>query len=141
MGPCILTMLLFTLSASEPIVPPAPLSIIYETFGEITVNGEVITHDIVIDKGEVRKRKKGPSKELKSKYGHTPLTPQEKIPWDCKILVVGTGIHGSLPIVDEFKEEAKRRGVELIILKTKDAVEYLKHNSSKAPNAILHITC
>ena len=120
---------------------PKPLSINYETFGEITVNAEVLTHDVVIEKGKVRRRQKGPSRKLRAKYGHTPLTPQEEIPWDCKTLVIGTGMHGRLPIVEEFKEEAKRRGVELIILKTKEAVEYFNKNVSKDLNAILHITC
>ncbi len=90
---------------------------------------------------EVRKRKKGPSRKQRAKYGHTPLTPDEKIPWGCKTLVVGTGMHGRLPIVKEFNEEAKRRGVTLVILKTKAAVEYFTKHYSKDINAVFHITC
>jgi hypothetical protein len=33
-------------------------------FGEIEVEGERYTHDVVIDGGKVRKRKKGPSKQF-----------------------------------------------------------------------------
>ncbi|MBW1810415.1 MAG: hypothetical protein JRJ87_19620 [Deltaproteobacteria bacterium] len=113
----------------------------YKKFGEIEVNNKIITHDIVIENGEVRKRKKGPSRKQRAKYGHTPLTPDEKIPWDCKTLVVGTGMYGRLPIVKEFNEEAKRRGVTLVILKTKAAVEYFLKHYSNDINAVFHITC
>ena len=45
-----------------------------------------------------------------------------------------------MPIMEEVIEEAKNRKVELIILKTHDAINILK-NSSENTNAILHITC
>jgi peroxiredoxin len=110
-------------------------------FGSITVNGKAHTEDIVIDGGEVRERDKGPSKKDKDKYGHTPLTPREKIPWGCKRLIIGTGMYGSLPVTDELKEEAKKRGVELILLKTPDAVKRFLEDSGGEVNAIFHITC
>jgi hypothetical protein len=43
-------------------------------FGEIEVEGKHYTHDLVIDGGKVRKRKKGPSKEFREEFGHTPLS-------------------------------------------------------------------
>jgi hypothetical protein len=49
-------------------------------FGEIEVEGKRYTHDVVIDGGKVRKRKKGPSKQFREKFGHTPLSAGEKIP-------------------------------------------------------------
>lgn len=121
--------------------PPAAPVISYETFGEITVDGALTRHDIVIEKGKVRKREKGPSKDEKAKYRHTPLTPREAIPWDCKVLVIGTGMHGSLPVVDEFLQEAERRGVTLIIKKTGAAVKYFLDHYDSDTNAIFHITC
>ena len=42
-------------------------------FGEIEVEGKRYTHDVVIEGGKVRKRKKGPSKQFREKFGHTPL--------------------------------------------------------------------
>ena len=60
-------------------------------FGEIEVEGKRYTHDVVIDGGKVRKRKKGPSKQFREKFGHTPLSAGEEIPWGGKRLVVGTG--------------------------------------------------
>ncbi|MFC1609684.1 hypothetical protein ACFL6C_01875 [Myxococcota bacterium] len=50
-------------------------------------------------------------------------------------------MHGRLPVVPELKQEAKRRGVKLIILKTKEAVRHFHDNFGPDVNAILHITC
>ena len=128
------------LAGADP--APKPPEIVYVKFGEIKVNGETFKKDIVIENGKVKKRKKGKSKDQKAKYGHTPLTPLEKtIPWNCKTLVIGTGKYGRLPITDEFKEEAKKRGVKLVILKMKEAVKYYVDNFGPDINAIFHITC
>lgn len=108
-------------------------------FGSIEVDGQTYEHDVVVDRGRVRKRKKGPSKPLRSRYGHTPLSAAEDIPWSCRRLVVGSGAHGALPVMDEVAEEAERRGVELVILPTRDALEELR--GTKDSNAILHVTC
>src|SRR5207248_2825265 len=67
-------------------------------FGEIEVGGKRYTHDVVIDGGKVRKRKKGPSKQFREEFGHTPLSAGEEIPWGGKQLIVGTGAHGALPV-------------------------------------------
>ena len=60
-------------------------------FGSIRVDGTTYDHDLVIHRGRVRKRKKGPSKRLRSRFGHTPLWLDEDIPWDCRRLVIGSG--------------------------------------------------
>jgi hypothetical protein len=109
-------------------------------FGSIRVDGTTFDHDLGIDRGEIRKRKKGPSKELRARYGHTPLTSHEDIPWGCRRLVIGSGAAGSLPIVDEVAEEAARRGVELIVMPTSEAIEELERSPDDT-NAILHLTC
>lgn len=109
-------------------------------FGEIKINNKTYDHDIVIENGELRKRDKGPSKAHKN-GGHTPLSIHEAIPWDCKILVIGKGMSNRLPIWNQVKEEAEKRGIELIILKTPDAVDYINKNYSENMNAVLHITC
>jgi hypothetical protein len=54
--------------------------------------------------------------------------------------VIGTGAHGSLPVMDEVQREAKRRKIELVLLPTSKAVEML-NGDSEATNAILHVTC
>ncbi len=136
-----LTVMFLVLTGTATDEVSNPPEIAYKKFGEIVVKGEKFTKDIVIEGGKVRKRKKGPSKDEKAKYGHTPLTPKEEIPWECKTLVVGTGMYGKLPVVKEFEEEAKRRGVKLVILKTEEAVKYFLENYGLDLNAIFHITC
>jgi hypothetical protein len=109
-------------------------------FGSIEVDGTTYEHDLVIDRGAVRKRRKGPSKALRSRYGHTPLSLHEDIPWECERLVIGSGAAGSLPVVDEVSEEAARRGVELVLLPTPEAIVELER-APNGTNAILHVTC
>jgi hypothetical protein len=109
------------------------------SFGCIRIDGVAYHHDVVIDRGEIRKRKKKPSKKFRDAFGHTPLSMREKIPWNCRRLVVGTGT-GALPVMEEVKHEAKRRGVELVILPTARAIEDLEQDCEKT-NAVLHVTC
>jgi hypothetical protein len=109
------------------------------SFGSIRIDGTTYEHDIVIDRGEVHKRKKKPSKKFRDDFGHTPLSAEERIPWKCRSLVIGTGT-GALPVMDEVKQEAQRRKIELRILPTAQAIEMLKAAGLET-NAILHVTC
>jgi hypothetical protein len=36
--------------------------------------------------------------------------------------VIGTGMHGRLPVLDEVAAEARRRGVEVVICPTPEAI-------------------
>ncbi len=38
---------------------------------------------MVIDRGEIRDRKKKPPKKFRNDFGHTPLSIAEDIPWEC----------------------------------------------------------
>lgn len=109
-------------------------------FGEIEIDGVTYEHDVVIDGGHLRKRKKGPSKALRAGHGHTPLSAAEDLPWACDRLVIGSGADGALPVLPEVTEEAARRGVELVIVPTVDAIELLRE-AGPGTNAILHVTC
>ena len=61
------------------------------SFGSIRIDGVTYEHDVVIDRGEVRKRQKKPSRKFREAHGHTPLSMEEEIPWKCQRLVIGTG--------------------------------------------------
>ena len=100
------------------------------SFGSIRIDGVTHEYDVVIDRGEVHKRKKKLSKEFRDAFGHTPLSVKEKIPWECRRLVIGTGT-GALPVMKEVKREAKRRKIQLLVLPTSKAIEALKKNSRK----------
>ena len=110
------------------------------SFGSLRIDGKSYENDVVVDRGEIRKRKKKPSKQFRDDFGHTPLSIEENIPWKCHRLVIGTGAHGSLPVMDEVRHEAKRRKVELVILPTSEAMKVLI-KAPKNTNAILHVTC
>jgi hypothetical protein len=110
------------------------------SFGSIEIDGVLFDHDVLIDRGEVRKRKKKPSKRFRDAFGHTPLSAEEKIPWKCRRLVIGTGAHGALPVMEEVKLEAERRQIELLILPTARAIEILER-AEEGTNAVLHVTC
>jgi len=86
------------------------------SFGSIRIDGTTYKHDVVIDRGRVRKRKKKLSKQFRDEFGHTPLSINEKIPWKCRRLVVGTGT-GALPVMEEVKQKPD------------------------GTNAVLHVTC
>ena len=109
------------------------------SFGSIRIDGTTYEHDVVIDRGEVRKRKKKPSKKFRETFGHTPISPKEAIPWNCRQLLIGTGA-GALPVMNEVKKEAERRKIKLVILPTREALRELKQEPA-ATNAILHVTC
>jgi hypothetical protein len=110
------------------------------SFGSIGIDGDTYEHDVIIDRGRIRKRKKKASKKLRDAFGHTPLSIEEDIPWKCRTLVIGTGVDGALPVMDEVKEEATRRKVQLVILPTAQAIRKLEQGL-ETTNAILHITC
>jgi hypothetical protein len=109
-------------------------------FGSLQINDEEYSKDVVLDNGRVRKRKKKLSRPFREQFGHTPLSIKEKIPWKCRRLVIGTGMAGRLPVMEEVVAEARRRGVELIKCPTPEAVRLLEANPAKT-NAILHLTC
>lgn len=110
------------------------------SFGSIRIDGATHEHDVVIDGGKVRKRKKKPSKKFKEEFGHTPLSADEEVPWNCRRLVIGTGLYGALPVMDDVKREAQRRHVELLVVPTARAIQELR-KEIKETNAILHVTC
>jgi hypothetical protein len=108
-------------------------------FGSVRIDGSTYNYDVVIDRGRVRKRKKKPSKEFRDEFGHTPLSLEEKIPWKCQRLVIGTG-GGALPVMKQVEREAQRRRIELLILPTKEAIKEL-NKKLEGTNAVLHVTC
>jgi hypothetical protein len=110
------------------------------SFGTIRIDGVEYDYDVVIDRGRVQKRKKKPSKEFRDEYGHTPLSGKEDLPWKCRRLVIGTGAHGALPVLEEVKRQADSRKVKLVVLPTAQAIEAFQKDP-KHTNAVLHITC
>jgi hypothetical protein len=110
------------------------------SFGSVQVDGVTYNHDVIIDRGRIRKRKKAASKKFRGAYGHTPLSTAEDIPWRCRRLVIGTGADGALPVMEQVREQARRRKVDLVVVPTAEAIDVLA-GTSKDTNAVLHVTC
>ena len=54
--------------------------------------------------------------------------------------MIGTGADGALPVLQQVRDEARRRKVDLVILPTAKAIGVLT-GAAAHPNAILHLTC
>lgn len=111
------------------------------SFGQVEIDGRRFDHDVVIEAGRIRRRKKGPSKGQRAEYGHTPLTPDEAIPWSAPRLIVGTGASGQLPITDDLYREAERRKVKVVARPTAEACELVASADPQSVAAVLHVTC
>ena len=108
-------------------------------FGKITINGQVYRQDLVIINNRiVEQRQKEISRNLKSRYGHTPLTTAENIPWNCKTLVIGNGFNGRMPVAEEVRARAQEMGIQLIVKRTPQAIQ---HINDLHTNLVLHLTC
>jgi hypothetical protein len=110
-------------------------------FGVLEIDGRRYDGDVILDAGTVRRRRKKPSKRFRDRYGHTPLSVEEAIPWGGRRLVIGTGMDGALPIMPEVTAEAERRGVELITCPTTEACRLLDGMEPGEAYAVLHVTC
>ena len=110
-------------------------------FGQLEIEGQRYDHDVVLEQGRIRKRRKGPSKPYRDEYGHTPLSADEAIPWDAPVLIIGSGAAGQLPVMPEVLAEAEARGVEVIVEPTRDACARLASLAPETYTAILHVTC
>ncbi|MBI5008611.1 MAG: hypothetical protein HZB98_02950 [Bacteroidia bacterium] len=108
------------------------------SFGSVTLEGVTYEKDVIIKNGKVKKRKKSKSKKFSDRFGHTPLSVEENIPWDCKTLIVGAGHSSTMPVMDEVFDLALQKGVELVVMSTPEAV---KHLDDPDTNLILHLTC
>lgn len=110
-------------------------------FGDIELEGKRYDTDVVIERGQVRRRHKKPSKPYRDRFGHTPLSAEELIPWGGPRLIVGTGADGLVPIMAEVYELAARRNVEIVVLPTKKACRLIPDVEPGEVNAVLHVTC
>jgi hypothetical protein len=47
------------------------------------------------------------------------------IPWRCRRLVIGAGADGALPVLQQVREQARRRKIDLVVLPTAEAIGVL----------------
>lgn len=104
------------------------------SFGSIRIDGVTHEHDVVIDREDIRKRKKKASKKFRDAFGHTPLSLRE-------VPTPGSWYRRLRRTPGDGRREARgrRREIELLILPTVEAIEALQQDSDNT-NAILHVT-
>jgi len=111
-------------------------------FGWIKVNGVRYEKDIVIHTdGMITKREKKKSRDLKPKYGHTPLSERELRFLENEkpeVVYIGTGHQAALPITPEAQQILEK--YETIILPTPEAIERIDREHRKLA-ALIHVTC
>jgi hypothetical protein len=111
-------------------------------FGWIEIDNVRYDYDVIIHAdGSVTKRSKKKSRDLKSTYGHTPLSDhelkfleQEK----PEIVYIGTGQSGSLPLTPDAKNALSQ--FKTVIRPTPDILSMLRQEY-RSYIAIIHVTC
>lgn len=111
------------------------------SFGSVTIDGVRYDHDVILAGGEVSERDKSPSRPRKAEFGHTPLTAGENLPWNTQSLWIGTGAYGRLPVLEEVRQEAASRGVDLVVATTPEMVERVNSGIPEGTAVLLHLTC
>jgi len=111
-------------------------------FGWVEVGEKRYDHDIIIHTdGSISRRKKKASKELKSDYGHTPLSEYE-LEFLCDerpgVVYIGTGQYGSLPLTPGAEKVLS--AYPHIVRPTGDILLSLDREE-RSHVAILHVTC
>ena len=56
-------------------------------------------------------------------------------------MIIGTGAHGSLPIMPEVVAEAALRNIDLVAVPTEQACRLIAGLKRRQVRAVLHITC
>lgn len=105
-------------------------------FGRIKVDDTLYHHDLIVLPTEVR--------EWRRREGHR-VHPEDLDPALAEppqVFIVGTGFSGLLQITTEATRLLRERGIELIAVKTGEAVEaYNDISPTKRACALLHLTC
>lgn len=105
-------------------------------FGRVEVEGKEWTEDVMILPSGAYpwQRREGHRlhpEDLESALAHSP-----------QVIIVGTGYSGMLRVTPEAEQLAREKGVELLTLKTGEAVEaFSELVHTKRVCALLHLTC
>jgi len=108
-------------------------------FGEITIDGNRYTSDVIIFPEHVDDRwwrKEG--HRLSIEDLKTVLQAQPK----PEVVVVGTGYNGFMKVPDGVKEFLKSKNIEFVVENTREACKtYNRLASTKRVVAAFHLTC
>ena len=111
-------------------------------FGSITVDGDVLDHDVVIRlNGKVKKRKKKLSKAI---YGtaHTISIDEAKQVYQkgAEQLIIGTGQYGNVVLSEEAATYFKRKKCHVTLVPTPEAI-HIWNEAKGSLIGLFHVTC
>lgn len=111
-------------------------------FGSITIDGDVLNHDVVIRlNGKVKKRKKKLSKAIYGTSHVISLDEAKQVYQDgARQLIVGSGQYGNVTLSDEAKAYFERKKCKVKILSTPDAIT-IWNKTEGALIGLFHVTC
>ncbi len=110
----------------------------YYDFGIIVINGKEYHHDVVITP-------KGIYSDWWRLEGHRLQLPDVRdfLAEEVDAVVIGTGYNGLMRVDREVIDVFSRRGTEVYVARTKEAVEIYNKlvDEGKKVMAFLHLTC
>ena len=112
-------------------------------FGEIVINGKKY-HQVLILDNEVKERDTDKLKELfDTSHVIGDWEILEILKGNPDIVIVGTGQNGAMEVNEDFSNEVQKKGIELIIEKTPEAIKIYNERIKKRKriNALIHTTC
>jgi hypothetical protein len=111
-------------------------------YGWVEIDNIRYDHDVIVHTNRsVTKRSKKKSKNLRKKFGHTPLAGHELSflnKENPEVVIVGTGQFGDLPITVEALQILKR--YTSVIQPTSEVIDLLG-TETRPFVAILHVNC
>ncbi len=106
-------------------------------FGRMDVDGRTYTSDLIIFPGRI-------NDSWWRKSGHIVCLEdiEDVFKAEPEVLVIGTGFYGIVKVEEEVKSRARSQGIELIIEKTKKAVQGFNEFAPKKKTiGAFHLTC
>ena len=113
-------------------------------FGRITIDGTTYTSDVIVYAGGAEGSDRVNASWWR-REGHR-LQPEdlaEVFAAEPEVLVVGQGSPGLMRVVEATREAAARRGIELVVGKTKEACQRYNELAAEGKKVVaaLHLTC
>ena len=111
-------------------------------WGSVVIDGKKYDYDVIVTpKGELKPRTSEHEKFGSHTFSRDDL--EELFESGTEVIVVGTGTSGLANLSSEAKNFAKQKGIEIIQLPSREAIN--KYNAlakgKKKVGAIIHITC
>jgi hypothetical protein len=111
-------------------------------FGSVTIDGEIITHDVIIRlDGRVEKRKKKLSKAVYGTSHTISLAEAEHLYQDgAERLLIGAGQEGRVELSEEAVSYFARNRCQVELLATPEVIP-VWNRAEGAVIGLLHVTC